>query len=161
LFFPDPRGFLRPDYSIAGTLAPEQGLRRCTGRLGPSHAIGPKSGQNQAVATEDQQRLPGIGRGRRRVGRHRRALDAYLRAVRTGGEEPSPEWQHMATIVRGLADDVDVAEHDGETSAWVIANTLSQYRAGALDLYRLAPVTLTRDRLGDLDDELDAILSAT
>jgi len=67
----------------------------------------------------------------------------------------------MLSIVRGLADDVDAAELDDDCSPWVIANTLSQYRAGALDLYRLAPLGDPDSPLDRLDADLDELLSGT
>lgn len=106
------------------------------------------------MAAASSPRLPGIGRGRSRTGRHRKALDALARDVRRNGRTAYVD--ALIDAARGHADSCDRLEHDTEASEHTLTLALAQFRYA---LAELRPYATEADHATDpLADALAAAL---
>lgn len=102
------------------------------------------------MTTKSQPRLPGVGRGRARVGRTRRALDAYVAALRAAGRLDDFRVA-LLPVLRNLADDCDALAADPDHSAHTAA-LVNRSLSEQLHLFR--PVDDTGpDPFSFLDDD--------
>lgn len=99
---------------------------------------------------ENQARLPGIVRSRRRTGRVRRGLDDTLKAMRDLGRV-EPVDAALVALARVAADELDDACRDDDESRYTRATLIARY-AGVLD-------TLVGHELADDGPSLDDLFA--
>lgn len=97
-----------------------------------------------------QPRLPGVRKGRARVGRTRRAVDAYITGLRNAGDLDDFR-AALIPVLRNLADDCDLLAADTEHSAHTAA-LVNRALSEQLHLFRPAGVG-NADPFDFLDDD--------
>lgn len=112
----------------------------------------------------DQPRLPSIGKGRAKIGRHRRVLDALARDVRNNVGKLAMIEQRIVAA-RGAADEMDRLEADNDRSSHTFMLAARCYS----DLTRLLepyatqpdPPAAPADTAGQIGDFIAATLRNT
>jgi hypothetical protein len=92
-------------------------------------------------------RLPGMGRGRTKIGRHRRQLDQLAADIRRSGRKPFVD--ALIDAARGHADACDRLEADDDGSEHTLTLALANYRGALHELRPYATDDTAADPLAD------------